>query len=86
MTSNKDKLTEAIREALPNDAVPLLISVVGSQAKGLAGETSDYDVIAIVIYPMETYMLQRAPTTRKVNTEIDGVEVEVTCICIQQAL
>lgn len=83
MDPNHKNLTKAIIKALPKDSTPLLISVIGSRAKGLAGDKSDFDVKAIVLYPKRTYMLQRATPTRRINTELDGVEVEGTCICIQ---
>lgn len=63
-----------------------MISVIGSRAKDLSGDKSDYDIRVIALYPVELYMLQRAPPTRKIKTELDGVEVEGTCICLQQAL
>ena len=80
------KLIEVIKAAVPQGAVPLFISVIGSRAKGLDGEKSDYDVRVIVLYPIEVYMLQRAPATCRIKTDLDGVEVEGSCVCLQQAL
>lgn len=80
---DNSQLIEVIKGAIPKNAVPLSISVIGSRAKGLDGKSSDYDVRVIALYPVETYMLQRAPATCKINTELDGVEVEGNCICLQ---
>ena len=85
-TFNKEELSDTIKQALPKDAVPLMISVAGSRAKGLAGDSSDFDVKAIVMYPTKSYLLQRASPTCRINTEYNGVEVEGTCIDILQAL
>jgi hypothetical protein len=55
--SENNDLVEVIKSALPRDASPLMISVVGSRAKGMSGAKSDYDVKAIVMYPLNTYLL-----------------------------
>lgn len=78
-----EKLIDVIKGAIPKGAVPLFISVIGSRAKGLDGQKSDFDVRVIALYPMELYMLQRAPSTYRIKTELDGVEVEGNCVCLQ---
>ena len=44
------KLIEVIKAAVPEGAVPLFISIIGSRAKGLETNESGYEVVVIVKY------------------------------------
>lgn len=82
----EDRLIQVIKNALPAEATPWFISVIGSRAKGLSGDASDYDVRAIVSYPKRAYMLGQQHNTFKIKAELDGVEVEGTAVDLLVAL
>ena len=75
-----------MKDAIPKEATLHFVSVIGSRAKGLSGAQSDYDIRAIMSFPKNMYLLQTQPEQRKINTHIDGVEVEGTAIDLLQAL
>ena len=45
------KLMAAIKNAVPKGATPLLISIIGSRAKGIETKDSHLNVVVIVRYP-----------------------------------
>jgi predicted nucleotidyltransferase len=73
---NYNLIIEKIKEKLPNDVTLLFVSVSGSRGKGIEAPDSDYDVRVIIMSSKEKYMLQKAPKTISIKTEVDGVVLE----------
>ena len=90
---NSDALIETIEKIVdkitPHGTKILLMSCVGSRAKRLYSESSDYDVKIIVLYPFDHYLLQKVPSKAKPNFgqyQFDGNDLDLCVISLHQLL
>ena len=74
------KLMAIIKNAVPEGATPLLISIIGSRAKGI--ETNDSDLNVVVIVRCGGLTNFDKTTYRRG----DCITVEVNCLSIEEAL
>jgi predicted nucleotidyltransferase len=77
---------DKIKNSLPAGQTLLYASITGSRSHGMASSTSDYDMKCIIHSSHDLYMLQRAPQSIRINTEINGVPLEGTATDILQML
>ena len=72
-------LRDQIISTLPAETViPIFIAICGSQAKGLASPTSDFDMKMIVLHSKTYYLLQKSTASTRLKTEYNSIEVEGT--------
>lgn len=78
-----EEVADVIRKAieLKHSGVKVLyIALIGSRAKGLHSEESDYDSKVIVLESKRTYLLEKVHENINIATEINRITVEGTCI------
>ena len=85
----KETIEKIVEKITPHGTKILLMSCVGSRAKGLYSESSDYDVKIIVLYPFHHYLLQKVPSKAKPNFgqyQFDGNDLDLCVISLHQLL